>query len=822
MSQNKKFRKFAAASLAATATVVAVAPAVAAAQFDDVTENNVHADNISKLVEAGVITGYPNGEFRPAESIERRHVALMLYRQFELEAPADVEAVLADYTDVSSDDIYADEIAAVIEAGFFKGSNGEFMPTENISREQMASVLVRAFNLEDNGVDVDVYLDNVDPSHQASVKILAQHGLTTQLDNFRPKEDVQRGQFASFIVRTVEATAAPAVESVSAINAREIVVTFNKVVDKTQAEDDTNYTLVGETITSAKLSEDGKSVTLTSSDEIAVASAKFTVAEIATAKDTNVKTAEYNTLLTFTDVTAPSIASIEAKGTEAVITFDEHLSSEGTVSLDGVELTSGGVDYTLVDKTLTITGLTEEQSYRVDIVGAVDFAGNVANPIEANFKVAKVIADTTKPTVTSTIDNTTITLDFSEELQKQDLDGAAGLDEYAKVTVGTFEYYLTDAEQDSEDKTKFTLDAATALGTQTFINTTVKVESFQDVASNTGDAYSFSATLREDTTAPQYVGVTSKILVVDDSTVTTDEDVVYLTFNEEVTVNGDFTLKSKNGIVYSAATPVTLTAVASGEDVDGNGKVEGNEKFTVAVPVDLDKNSSYTFELEAGSVADSNSNVISDAITVEFTTGSYSAPTGTVTDSLEFNGVSVTNNKQFVLEYKTEVSTSALQVSNYTLGGKALPSGTVLQYVDGTQKVRFTLPEGSIKANGTYILKATNVVDTAGNTLKGGDEVASLTLKENVSPTASSLTLLDSKNISVSFTENISNAVPTGVTLKINGATITPANSQVTNGKLVLTTTNDFALTDNVSVEFKSTNLADSNGNTVKDGVVTK
>ena len=56
--------------------------------------------------------------------------------------------------------------------------------------------------------------------------------------------------------------------------------------------------------------------------------------------------------------------------------------------------------------------------------------------------------------------------------------------------------------------------------------------------------------------------------------------------------------------------------------------------------------------------------------------------------------------------------------ANYTLGGKELPAGTQLQFVDGTKKVRFTLPEGSITAMVIMYLKLANAVDTKGNTPK--------------------------------------------------------------------------------------------------------
>ena len=257
MSQNKKFRKFAAASLAATATVVAVAPAVSAAsQFIDVTEDNAHADNIHALVEQGTITGYPTEdggkEFRPNEAISRQHVAVMLSRHFDLEVPENKTEILDAMSDIPEDYIYADEIASVLEAGIFIGSDGEFMPENPTQRQQMATVLVRAYGLEDNGEDVDINLENVHESHKESVKILAQHGLTTELDDFRPAEAITRGQFASFVVRFDEAVAddevveGPELQSVSQINANtyELTATFAEEFEAAELEG-TKLTLDG-------------------------------------------------------------------------------------------------------------------------------------------------------------------------------------------------------------------------------------------------------------------------------------------------------------------------------------------------------------------------------------------------------------------------------------------------------------------------------------------------------------------------------------------------------------------------------------------------
>ncbi len=695
-----------------------------------------------------------------------------------------------------------------------------------IEENQDDSKYAETLKAEEAKVNAYAKLADGDLSTQALVDAAKAAKAAINLDKLKvADQSALHGKIVEADAKVAEAEEAlkvPAVVGVNALNAKELVVTFNVAVDATDAADEAKYAVEGETISSAVVSEDGKSVTLTTADELKVTNAKVTVKAIKTKADAKVLTAEYNALFTFADKTPVSVQSVEAKGTTAVITFNEPVKDEGTVSLNGVALTSG---YTLDGNKLTITGLTAEKSYKVDIVGATDFANNIANPIAVNFTVAKADVDSSKPTVSTTVNGTEITFDFSEELSKQDLGGAVGANEYAKVTVGSTTFFLTDAEiKDANDKTKFTLEAKTALGSNNFVNKTVKVEGFKDNATNAGDAFEFAATLTKDTTPATLVSASTKLLVEDNTTVTADGDALYLTFNEPVKVDGNLTLKTKNGIVYTTGN-VTAVDEAAGVDLDGNGTVEGSEKNTVKVDIDLDSNSTYAFELAKDAVVDLNGNKNAEAIAFNVTSGTFQPAPGQVEASLVFGTtpvvVSATNNRVFTVEYAADVTASATTAANYTLGGKALPAGTQLQFVNGTKQVRVTLPEGSIAANGNYVLEAKNVVDTKGNTLKDGKATTLVTLKENVAPVASKVTVVDSKTFTVDFSEAIADqATATGLTVKIAGATVVPATAVAANGKLTITTTNNFNLTDSINVEFKDANLKDVNNNQVKDGSV--
>lgn len=823
MTKQNKGRKFFATTATAALVASAIVPVASAAEFQDAASISSWAkEAVQFLTDKGYIQGDEKGNFNPAGTLTRAEAAEILSKALDLEATG-----TEDFSDVSENDWFYNAVLATSPELFDGMGNGKFEPKAQLTREQAAKVIVQGYQLTGKA-DLSQFADASKASKWAVsyLETAVENGVINGKGSLlAPQDKISREEFATMVKRTIDAVqeVTPAVEAVKGLNAKELEVKFNTAVDAKDAAITTKYAVEGVAITNAVVSEDGMTVTLTTDKEVKLTNGKVTVKPIKTKADAKVLTEEFNKLITFADTTPVSVNSVEAKGTTAVITFDEPVQSEGTISLNGTELSKDR--YTLSGKKLTITGLTAEQSYKVDIVGATDFANNIANPIAVNFTVLKADVDNSKPTVSTAVNGTEITFDFSEELMKQNLNADAETKEYAKVTVGSTVFYLTDADiKDTEDKTVFTIDAKSALGTATFINTNIKVEGQKDLAGNAGDAFEFNAILSKDLTPATLVSTATKMLVADDVNATTDVDALYLTFSEPVKVEGKLTVKTQNGIAYTTGKETAVKADA-GFDVDGNGKIEGAEKNTVKVDIDLDSNSTYTFELSAKAVTDLAGNVTADTVTFNVTTGVFEATPETPTDSLVFGAtpVVVTDNNVFTVEYAKDVTATATNAANYTLGGKELPAGTQLQFVDGTKKVRFTLPEGSITANGNYVLEASNVVDTKGNTLKGGKVTTQVALKENIVPVATKVTAVDSKTFTVDFSENIADqAAPTGVTVKIAGSTVELASITVAGGKLTATTKADYALTDNIVVEFKSTNLVDANNNKVKDGSIAK
>ncbi|WP_042477415.1 S-layer homology domain-containing protein [Bacillus ndiopicus] len=177
-------------------------------QYSDVNTSSSHYEGIEVLRENGLIGGY-RGEkggflFKPNDYINRSEVAAIFYRVLGLPEQDNYEEIISEFKDLDVTNPLVIPLAATIENGIFTGENGYFNDSE-LNREQMATTIVRAFGFTSNSNnEVKLNLSNVSPSHQASVKILSQLGITTKVDDFRPKEKVTRAQFITFLYRAMK------------------------------------------------------------------------------------------------------------------------------------------------------------------------------------------------------------------------------------------------------------------------------------------------------------------------------------------------------------------------------------------------------------------------------------------------------------------------------------------------------------------------------------------------------------------------------------------------------------------------------------------
>ncbi|MFJ9497762.1 hypothetical protein [Brevibacillus centrosporus] len=593
------------------------------------------------------------------------------------------------------------------------------------------------------------------------------------------------------------------------------------------------------------LSEDGKTLTITTNHATEKFDGKYAINiaadAIATKADKDVLLAEYNGTVTVADTTSPAISKVEysvdaanAGKYKATVTFSEPLASEGTVSLNGSAITGAAYTFTAGGKTIVVNNLDAGTQYALAVTGALDKAGNLVSPNPATATLT-IAGDEVKPTVAISAKGSKITFKFSEKLGEQDLDGnaeAAGNEEHAKFTInGGAAKYLQAAELDPTDATGTTyVYDATADIAGSFLNASVKVESFKDLAGNAGNAATQSLTISKDTAAPKFVSAS----VVDNKFIVKfDEDAEP---NSLTTVGIKYT-NADNVVVTKAAAALdaTVGAVAGSYDVNNNGTIEGDEENYIVLPIDATetdfvsggklKAGSYEVTLAAGTVEDK---VVPTATTtaIKFTA---SATGGASKAIVELDAANTDEVSPGVIEavFNKDMSSTALVAANYKLDNVSIPAASKLYFNADKQHVTIELPKGFVTVSGNRALTVANLTDVDGNTLKTGFTKDTIDLTENVAPVATGASLVDDNNVNVTFGENLGGVPATGVELWVNNAKVTlaaPTPFAVSDNVLTITTDAAVLLkpTDTIVVKFvDGTDLADAAGNVVAPASVT-
>lgn len=219
-NQPKKYTKFVATAATATLVASAIVPVASAASLSDIS-GNTHEEAINALVSDGIISGYQDGTFKPNKELTRSDVVKLLGKFLETkgyEAAADYKTrpAFADLTTKTNEELlkYA---SLVKEAGVFVGSNGKLLAGDPITRENMAITLVRTVNtvydisLEEYVATQDFKGDVTDLTQakaeaRTAISVLDFYDITNPAaPAFNPKGNTTRGQFASFLFKTINA-----------------------------------------------------------------------------------------------------------------------------------------------------------------------------------------------------------------------------------------------------------------------------------------------------------------------------------------------------------------------------------------------------------------------------------------------------------------------------------------------------------------------------------------------------------------------------------------------------------------------------------------
>ena len=131
--------------------------------FTDIS-NHWAKNAIEVMVARNIVSGVSAVQFAPQSSITRAQFAAMLSRALGLTSSTGS----AIFTDVASGSWYTSDVIKAANAGIIFGANQKFRPNDNITRQEMAVMIVRAYKYAGGTVDSQKVLEFSDNSKIAS------------------------------------------------------------------------------------------------------------------------------------------------------------------------------------------------------------------------------------------------------------------------------------------------------------------------------------------------------------------------------------------------------------------------------------------------------------------------------------------------------------------------------------------------------------------------------------------------------------------------------------------------------------------------------
>lgn len=196
-------------ALVVAATAPSPAATGGAGGFTDVNEGGTHQPAITALAEMGVFEDTLCGEglFCPLEPVERWVMAVWLVRALGGEGATTGTSRFADVDAERWWSPYAEELADREITGGCDTAPLRYCPDKTLNRGQMASFLVRAFDLELAESSAGFADVNEGSTHEDNIDALAAAGITegcgTNPLRYCPREKVNRGQMATFLHRAL-------------------------------------------------------------------------------------------------------------------------------------------------------------------------------------------------------------------------------------------------------------------------------------------------------------------------------------------------------------------------------------------------------------------------------------------------------------------------------------------------------------------------------------------------------------------------------------------------------------------------------------------
>ena len=849
--------------------------------FKDVPKDNWAYPFIETAVANNLISGVSGDSFAPKNRITREQMAVILVRSLQLSSD-DIRGMgdqltFADKGDIS--DYARDSVGFAVAHGLFRGDDSNrFLGKNTATREQVAVVIdnyltnretlvqaaeamktttftaaVTADSLTAIRLDFNKPITALAPGDvniaDADGRMISITGVALSTDGRSAMLTTQKMTSGVPYVVTInrddlkgQSTITPtmtirdlAVESIVAIDAKNILIQFNNKVEAgtgiNGAERAANYSVSpNNNIAGTKLGDDKSSVILTL-DTAMTNDTAYTVKVGKNIMDVDGKplsaTTDYSSYLFFSDHTPPTIRNLSTTELGAVkIAFSENLSAKpDTIILNGQPINAENILFVPGTDTVTIskagipTNIVLGTTYPLYISGAKDLVGNTMALFQDTITY-NIVSMAPEVDGVKVLGEHSFELTFSEALGGVVTNGGDN-SAVLGLSITKNNIPLAHTATTTDGKT-FTIHLPTdpnvlfdGTKNETSAVLKVSVENYKDLANNMGEKYVDQVTVKKDTQGPSVTK--AEYLFTDGEFSFTFNEGLASMANTGVLASG-ITLINNNTGVETTITEANIKPINSG-DKRVIIRNTGDNGLGLAPGV-------YTFSFAKGLFKDQALNGGNATAAFKSEVSVQSTAVDTIKPMVA--GITSTAKDQITVTFSEAVkggagiSGSATDPANYRLNNVALPANTVIALNAGQSIATIKMPAGSFDKTQTEILTIRNVQDLAGNTIESVDRPVQLT--DSTRPLLQSAVLdATSGAIVLSFNETIHGAQ---ATTPVSGDFIVKVNNVVvadvvvapgtTNKQVNITSQGTNFSTGNITITTASTTTgSDAAGNSL-------
>lgn len=178
--------------------------------FKDIKSTNPNYRIIQEMQAKNIISGYPDGTFKPDVKITRQQAAALINRAANNGViTLDNTVKPRKFSDLNQSNPFYNDVMALYKAGLLTpDKNGKINPNKALTRGEMAVILVNAFDIQAKA-DYDLY-DVTNSKYRDVVRALYSNGITVGYEDytFKPNEGLSRVHYVVFMHRVMNLNSA--------------------------------------------------------------------------------------------------------------------------------------------------------------------------------------------------------------------------------------------------------------------------------------------------------------------------------------------------------------------------------------------------------------------------------------------------------------------------------------------------------------------------------------------------------------------------------------------------------------------------------------